>query len=203
MNELLLPKKYLSSSQVELWEKNPARYRYEYFENGKRLETIYLKFGSRIHKMIEDGSHEEMLPGLPTYPERELRITTEVRGVPVLAYLDGNDPERNEFGDYKTGKTPWTQSKLQKAEQMLFYAVILRIRQGRIPSRCGLHWIETRDDGGDETGAFRNDKTVALTGKYESLYRTFDERELDRMEEKIVRVAREISDAYREFINEI
>jgi hypothetical protein len=200
---LLLPKKYLSSSQIELWKKNPERYKSEYFLKGQKLKTRYLEFGSSIHKMIENKEHEEVLPGIPTYPQSELRLTCEIKGVPVLMYIDGNDPQNNEFGDYKTGKTPWTQTKLQKSDQMLLYATGIRKINGKKPDRCGLHWIETFDEGGSSSGFFRDDKRVNITGKHVTLYRQFDDRELDRMEEEVLKVALEISEAYKEFINEI
>lgn len=203
MESLLLPKKYLSASQMELWEKSPDRYRSEYFEKGKKLRTRYLEFGGYIHKMIEDGTYHEHLPGLRVYSERELRLTAEIRGVPCLSYIDGNDPVEAEFGDYKTGKAAWTQARLQKSEQMLFYAVMLRVRTGKTPTRCGLHWIETYDHEDKEQSFWQDDKQVKLTGRVLTFYRQFDERELDRMEVKILRVAQEISEAYREFINEL
>lgn len=193
----------MSSSQMELWKKNPERYKSEYFERGKKLRTRYLEFGSGVHAMIEDGTYIEQLPHLRVYPERELEIRAEIEGVSCFSYIDGNDPVNNEFGDYKTGKTAWTQSRLQKSEQMLFYAVILRNRTGKIPDRCGLHWIETYDHEDKDQAFWKDDKKVKLTGKVVTLYRKFDERELDRMESEIVKVAYEISDAYREFINEI
>lgn len=50
---LILPKGYLSWSQKSCWDTNPVRYAKEYFEAGDRLDTRYLRFGSKFSKMVE------------------------------------------------------------------------------------------------------------------------------------------------------
>lgn len=50
---LILPKGYLSWSQKYCWDTNPTRYSTEYFEDGKRLDTRYLRFGGAFSKMVE------------------------------------------------------------------------------------------------------------------------------------------------------
>lgn len=202
-NRLLLPKAYLSPSQISLWKSSPERYRSEYFAKGRRLKTKYLEFGNRVHKMIEDGTYRDVLPHLTVYSERELEITCEVNGVPIFAIIDGYEPEPHVFGDYKTGKSAWTQAKVQKHDQFLIYAVVLRKVKGVMPRYCETHWLETAEggDGGDFWD--KVDSPLRLTGHNRTFRRYFDERELDRMEADILRVALEISDAYRKFISEM
>ena len=48
-----------------------------------------------------------------------------------------------------------------------------------------------------------NEKIVQVTGNIKSFHREFDEREIEKMEDLIVKSANEISDAYKLFINEI
>lgn len=200
----LLPRGYLSSSQVELWEKSPERYRKDYFENGPRLDTKYTRFGKEVHGRLEDGTHHDLLPGMTVYPERELKVLVEIRGVPVLSYIDGYDPSDHSFGDYKTAKTPWTPAKLQKSEQMLLYAAVLRKLRGTTPSVCRIHWIGTKEHSDDPDPFWAEvDRKVTLTGETRTLERRFDEREVDRIERKVERVAAEIDAAYREFISSL
>lgn len=52
--KLILPKGYLSWSQIYCWLGNRARYISEYFEDGKRLDTRYLRFGSQFSHMVEE-----------------------------------------------------------------------------------------------------------------------------------------------------
>lgn len=200
---ILLPKQHLSWSQIQIWKSSPERYRREYFENGRKLDTKYLRFGSFIAKMVEDGSHKLLLPTLTVYDKPEYEIKSRVKHiVPILCYLDGYDPTFGIFGEYKTGKIPWTLAKVQKHDQLTFYAMTLRIETGIMPEWCELHWIETREDS-DSGSFFGNDAKVVTTGTIQTFRRYFDERELDRMEEETIKVALEISEAYKAFLSEL
>lgn len=206
---ILLPRGYLSWSQVTCWKSSQDRYRREYFEKSSKLDTKFLRFGKVIAKMIEDGTHHTILPSLVVYDEKEYKIESRIRHVvPVLSYLDGYDPAFNIFGEYKTGKLdkkgnpPWSLAKVQKHDQLTFYAMALRIETGHMPEWCELHWIETMEDV-PKSSFFGNDAKIRTTGRIETFRRHFDPRELDRMEEEIVRVALEISEAYRAYIREL
>lgn len=207
MSKFLLPKPHLSWSQMEIWTKNPERYKREYFENAKKLDTKYLQFGKGIAKSIEDGSYKEILPDLVVYKFPEYKIEAEIQGVPVLSYVDSyyDESELNPhvFREYKTGKHPWTQAKVQKHGQLLFYAVGLRAKIGTMPEYCDLDWIETAESSDSDDFWSQADKKLELTGKMQTFRRYFDERELERMEAEIVKVATEISEAYKKFIEEI
>lgn len=50
---LILPKGYLSWSQISCWLGSQSRYIREYFEDGDKLDTRYTRFGSRFSKMVE------------------------------------------------------------------------------------------------------------------------------------------------------
>lgn len=60
--KLILPKGYLSWSQLDCWKKNKERYIREYFEDGKKLDTRYLQFGGKFSKMVE--RLEEIMVGV-------------------------------------------------------------------------------------------------------------------------------------------
>lgn len=195
---LLLPKGYLSYSQMDLWLKNPSQYKSQYFENGPRIKTRYTEFGKKIAEMIENGLHTQVLPNLIVFPEHEFKIETIVNGVPVLCYLDSYHPDTNEFRDDKTGMKPWTQGKVQSHEQLPFYACALKALTGNTPKKCYIDWLETREV--KKTSGFSS-PSLQLTGKVVPFERIFDEREIMRMEQKIQTVAIQISNAYKEFIS--
>lgn len=206
--KFLLPRKHLSWSQLDLWHKNKDRYRREYFENGKKLDTKYLQFGKGIAKLIEEGKHKELLPDLVVYEKPEFEIRTTIRGVPVLCYLDSYGDKDgliyNTFREYKTGKVPWDQARVQKHGQLLYYAAALKAATGECPWSCDLDWIETTESVQDADDFWAQvDKKLAITGKIKSFHREFDEREVERMENLIEQTAKEISAAYEAFINEI
>lgn len=203
-NKILLPKNYLSWSAMSCWRSSPGRFRREYFECGHKLDTRYLRFGKGIAELIESGKYKKLLPDLIVYEMNEYEIRTDVCGVPILSYLDDYDPVNNVFREKKTGKIPWTQAKVIKHGQLIFYATALKHSLGKMPEYCDLDWIETKD-GSIEVDDFwrENEKIVQVTGNIKSFHREFDEREIEKMEDLIVKSANEISDAYKLFINEI
>jgi len=202
-NKLLLPKPHLSWSQMTCWISNPTRYRKEYFEAGAKLDTKYLRFGSGIHKMIEDGTYHELLPDLEVYDTHEFEVRVEVNDIPTLSYIDSYDEVNNVFRDTKTGKIPWTQAKVQKHDQLVFYATTLKQLTGKMPEYCHLDWIQTKEGEREEESGLHNDRQINVTGLVKSFKREFDIRELERMEDLIVKTANEISDAYKSFLAEI
>jgi len=209
--KLILPRHHLSWSAMNCWISSPARFRREYFECGKKLDTKYLRFGKGIAEMIENGTYKELLPDLEVYPVSEHEIRTTIRGVPILSYLDDYDPENNIFREKKTGKKsktgkpPWTQAKVIKHGQLVFYATALKHSVGKMPEYCHLDWIETREKTKDEVDDFwrENEKALQVTGVVKSFYREFDEREVEKMEDLIEKSAWEISEAYQDFLKEI
>jgi len=202
--KIVLCKPYLSWSQMNCWFTNPKRYRREYFENLAKLETKYLAFGKGIAKMIEEGKHKELLPDLIVYPVHEHEIRTRVRDIQVLCYLDSYDPIKNVFREDKTGTQPWDQARVQHHDQLLFYATALKWSTGKMPEYCDLDWIETKVGGMEQDDFWHtNDGLVNCTGVIKSFHREFDEREVERMEDLIVKCATEISEAYINFIKEI
>jgi len=205
MSKLILPKPHLSWSQMTCWLSNPVRFRKEYFEAGKKLSTKYLRFGSGIAKLIEEGKHTELIPDLLVYDTPEYEIKTEVLGVPILSYLDSYDSKNNVFYEVKTGKLPWTRATVIKHGQLVFYATALKHSIGKMPEYCDLQWIETRDAPKSVETGLQNesDDLINVTGRVLSFHREFHEIEVERMEEQIVRVANEISEAYQDFLREI
>lgn len=200
----MLPKPHLSWSQMSCWLSNPTRYRKEYFEAGEKLDTKYLRFGKGIAGLIEEGKHKELLPDLVVYDKPEFEIKTVVAGVPVLSYLDSYDSVNNVFREYKTGKLPWNQSRVQKHDQLVFYATALKWSVGKMPEYCDLDWIQTKEGGVELEDFWRsNERQINVTGLIKEFHREFDEREVERMENLIVKVATEISEAYLKFLEEI
>jgi len=205
MENLILPKPHLSWSQLSCWLSNPNRYRREYFEAGEKLDTKYLRFGKGVAKLVEEGKHKELLPDLVVYEKPEFKIETNVLGVPILSYLDTYNPAENVFREYKTGKIPWTKPRVFKLGQLVFYATALKHSCGKIPEYCDLDWIETKEHSGERVNDFwrDNEKEINVTGRVVSFHREFDEREIEKMENLIVKVANEISKAYQAFLKEI
>jgi len=209
--ELILPKPHLSWSQLSCWLSNPARYRKEYFENSDKLDTKFLRFGKNIAELIESGQHKELLPDLECYDSPEFKIECKIMDlVPCLSFIDSYNAvatphvPANVFREYKTGKIAWNKAKVQKHDQLVFYATMLKWSTGNMPEYCDLDWIETKESANESVDFWRESgKIINVTGRIISFHREFDEREIERMEQLIVKVAYEISDAYQAYLKEI
>ncbi len=203
--KLILPRRHLSWSQLSCWLSNPKRYRQEYFENGQKLDTKFLRFGKNIATLIEEGKHKVLLPDLETYDTPEHKIEAKVAHiVPCLSFLDTYDSRTNVFREFKTGKIAWTKAKVQKHDQLTFYATMLKWSTGKMPEYCDLDWIETTEGSNESVDFWRESgKIISVTGRVVSFHREFDEREIERMEQLIVKVAWEISDSYQNYLGEL
>lgn len=237
---LLLPKGYLSWSQIYTWTTNKARYIKEYFEDAERLDTRYLRFGSLFSKMVEDlGEIMKRIPnrmmaiqelkknyqidenmelvlmeldidGISEYQigysgkDGDTHPVVKVRGiVPILCFFDKYRPDFS-IGEYKTGLQPWTMARVQKHDQLLMYGVGLKSCGKPLPAYADLHWIETKESQRETTDFWREgEKIISATGKIKSFHREFDVREFERMEDTIIKVAWEISDAYQDHLAQI
>lgn len=201
---MILPRPHLSWSAMNCWMTNKDRFRREYFENADKLDSRYLRFGKGMAKMIEEGKHKELLPSLVVYDTPEFEIRCNVLEVPILSYLDSYDSKNNVFREYKTGKVPWDQPRVQKHDQLTFYATALKYKTGNMPAYCDLDWIETRENTINPTDFWREgEHMIDVTGRILTFHREFDYREIERMEELITRYANQISEAYIKFIEEI
>lgn len=226
-SKLILPKPHLSWTQLDMWIKSEARYRREYFDSAKKLDTKYLRFGGRFAQMVEDmeaiikrtndralaieelgreylmtDNMKAVLMELEIEGISEFEIRTKVKGiVPCFSLVDKYNPMENALREYKTGKVPWTQAKVQKHEQLVFYATMLKWDGKPMPEYCDLDWIETKETERENEDFWREQpKILDVTGRILSFRREFDEREIERMEDLIVKTAFEISDAYQEHI---
>lgn len=237
----MLPKGYLSWSQMQIWMNNRDRYIREYFEDAKRLDTRYLRFGSAFSKMVEnlceimnripnrmlaieelrkeypmDDNMVSVLMELDIEGISEFQIgnsgkqgdpcsVVKVRGiVPVLAFFDKYIRRTNALREYKTGLAPWTMAKVIKHDQLPYYGVCLKWAGLPLPPYADLDWIETKEVEEERQDFWRDGaKVILATGKIKSFHREFDEREFERMEELIIRVAWEISDAYQDHLAQL
>lgn len=200
MTSLLLPKGYLSYSALTCFKTSKKRFAVEYFENGDRLNTAELRYGKFIAKLIEKNEHKTMLPSLTVYDVHEYEIKVKIDGVPLLSYIDNCKPDFTSFRDDKTGVKPWNNVRVQKLNQLLFYAVAIRAKHGKAPKDAYIDWIETVKF--TPTGLHHGDN-IRATGRVESFRRVFDERELDIYQADIIKTAHQISDYYKEWIGDI
>jgi hypothetical protein len=192
-NKILLPRGYLSYSALRLWESSKAKYRAKYyfgeegFQGGKEMQ-----YGKRFAAAMENGEDEDILISaasslIPKYSKIEFEIKVEFNGIILLGKLDSFDPKTKSFLEYKTGKYPWTQAKVDADEQMTTYFMLIYLKYKKLPKEAYLDWVET-----EET----NEK-INFTGQMKSFKTKRNLTQILRMANKFKKVAQEISDDYK------
>lgn len=199
---MIRQKEYLSWSQLSLWRASRREYWKRYGLGEDRSQNKYFAKGRELANALEydddgESSNDELLSvvlqNIPKLQFMEYKIEATLKnGEKILSYLDSCSPFDFDFYEYKTGKVPWTQEKVEAHDQLLFYALGLYIEGGRteVPA-CTLYWIETEEDP---------EKGLIYTGVVEVFSRQFTQEEIEAFEDTIIADIEDI-DAfeYKEF----
>lgn len=204
MKNLNLPRKYLSYSQMDLWQKNKSAYRERYYLNGPSFENKETIFGKQTAKLLEDGTTHPILSKVPRYKFMEYKIQVKVLGVPFMGVPDTFSLIKKGFREYKTGKNPWTDVMVHKHNQLVIYSLLTKIKFKKVDPWCELIWIQTRwgtskreFDGHTLEGRTNE---IEFTGKIQIFKRRIAEWERRAMAKKIRSIAEEISEDYTNFL---
>lgn len=149
-NKIVTPRPYLSWSQYDLWNKSPKEYinRYIY---GKTFKNQAMELGSEFAEALEGGEIDNpiwetiriMLGGNGI---AEFQISTDCEGVPLYGKMDNFNEITLCLEEYKTGQSPWTQSKVDKSGQITFYCLMIWLKYKKIPDSIKLCWLPTEKD---------------------------------------------------------
>ncbi len=203
---LVLPKGYLSWSQLDLWEKDKAKYKRQYFMGEKSYQNDAMRYGSHISDVFEGKAkpldHVEQSVKLLAQkcgnPEREIRVGIKTNYGIVYLYGRVDDMEETPGGIFienKTGTNKWTQKKANSHGQVHFYFVLIGEEKGQRPRHGVLQYLPTEEILGI------NQYHRRLTGEILPFiveWNMGDEMEIRR---RIENAAREIDVEYRAFIN--
>ena len=182
----LLRNNYLSWSQMNLWNKSKQQYIDKYVHGKEQFVTKEMKYGRLVAEALEYGKSDDPLIDLVV----NMLPRHEYYEVPKTYHMDNHwemddgsvfDTRAILFGkidaidsdtvihEYKTGKTPWTQYKVNDHGQLNFYACLF---QDEIPGsiKTVLHWLPTKNS--------ENKHGVELTGEHYEFERIFTEDEI-------------------------
>lgn len=178
---------YFSYSQYALFNSSPKAFYKRYGLNEIPPTTKYQRFGKELMESLEFVTTEynevfwkdvsEKIKAVIQLGKVEEKIEISVSGFDkkLLGIIDALSITDKFFVEIKTGKIPWTQSRVLKDEQVLFYALLIYRSTGNIPT-ASLLWAETEEDvNGD----------IAYTGKSEVFFREFTEKEIVDFELKV------------------
>ncbi len=215
---MLRQKDYISWSQYSLWTRSKREYWKKYGLGEDRSANKFFTKGKELADALqydEDGEYSSdgllsfVLENVPKLSIMEHKITVELLNREnILCLLDSYDGIGEDFYEYKTGKEPWTQEKVDAHDQLLMYALAIYIKGGRlnVPD-CKLFWIETEEteDGLKYTGVieeFSREFTIQEVLDFEQTLIAAIE-EIDAFEYVELEIADEVMDRYIEIKEQI
>lgn len=187
---------------MDLWQKNKDQYRARYYFGGPGFESKETIFGKQFAKMMEDDIKHSVADLVPRGDKTEYRVLHDIKGVPVLGYIDSLDTQQNCIYEFKTGKEPWDNVRVAKHDQLVIYSLLVKKKLGKVDPYVRLVWIQTKETmqeyhiGGV---TFGSKPKIDFTGHVETFKRRIVQWERDKMEEKIRRIAEEIHEDYQQY----
>tara|TARA_R110000851_G_scaffold185935_2_gene335201 strand:+ start:2142 stop:3050 length:909 start_codon:yes stop_codon:yes gene_type:complete len=182
-------KEHFSFSQYNTWKTSPKEYFKKYVVENKYKSTKYQQFGKDLMESLEFDKEVGVVKGIPKelisyLSDRDFEEEFIIDGKSIgskknlLGFVDAISKDKLNFDEIKTGKHEWTQDMVDKNEQVLFYAMLIRMKYNVIPF-CRLLWVETYED--EISGE------VKFANHVEVFYRTFTISELDKFESSVLK----------------
>lgn len=199
---MLLPKKYISVSQINLWYSDRQKYIDRYFLDLPQEPSIYMDFGRQFatstETYINDGIIDNNLPHFYLDKIRPLKgleaekpISLSINDIQVVGFIDAWDMANNRIIDFKTSGKPWTIHTLQCSLQMKVYALAMFVNGDKIPE-TQINWLGTK----------RTKDGLSFTGESYELRHTFEMDDLLKAIVLIEETCKEISAVYSQFIHQ-
>jgi len=190
-------REHFSWSQYDLWHRSKREYWKRYSLGAEQKSNRFFDKGKELATFIETGEVissgndgflklvAEQVPKLDI-PEQELRFSVVLNtgeDKEILCFVDSGAEDGTEFLEYKTGKIPWTQERVDKHDQMLFYALGYFLNGCRAVPKAKLVWVETMDTKEDG---------LLYTGKVECFERKITTDDLADFHKRVVDTIEEI-----------
>jgi len=201
----MLPRKYLSYSAWILWNQNKQAFRDQYYSGEfKKFSSPETDFGSKIADMIEAG--DPSVDFIPRYSFPEFKLEVPFEETLLHGRIDSFCPETFSFMDHKTGRVKWTDKKVSKLKQLVFYSLLCQMLFGKVNDTAKLVWIETELN--DEPLMYKGrilsrKKEVRMTGNLEVFERVITQEERDKMKEQLIKDIRDIKEDYIKWITSV
>jgi hypothetical protein len=198
---MLLPKPYISVSQINLWYSDRQKYINRYFLNLPEEPSIYMNFGKQFAENTEAYIKDGII--MDTFPdfyidkirpmkglEAEKEISMSINDIQVKGFIDAWDVQNNRVIDFKTSKIPWNINNLKNSLQMKVYALAMFVNGDQIPE-CQINWL----------GTTKTRKGLDFTGESFELNHTFEMDELLKAIVLIEQTCKDISEIYEAFLH--
>jgi hypothetical protein len=168
--EKMTPRGYISWSQLDLWERNPERYKETYIYGGKNKTNSGQDFGKKMADGLEreEATGDEVLDAvmsmLPKHEIMDKEFDVEFGSregvIKIKAKPDSMKADGTAFIEYKTGQEMWTKQKVDAFGQITFYAAAIWLKTGKIPREIELVHVKTQ-----KTGKVAPEAEIEATGE--------------------------------------
>ncbi len=160
---------YISWSAMNMLERDEEGYIAKYLNGQTGFSNEAMDFGKVVAEALQDEKSADphiryIITFLPRFDTPELEITAKYKKRKLLGRPDTIMASFKEFREYKTGRTPWSQTKVDSHGQLVFYATIIFLLKKKIPTAY-LDWIPTEygEDGLKLTGEIKTFKRKPIT----------------------------------------
>jgi hypothetical protein len=197
---IMLPKPYISFSQLALFSQNKEQYRKQYYEQQYSGSSPELRYGSHVHKLYENN--DPSVSHLPRYDIPEKRFEVTIEGIQVVGIIDSLSSFDLSFIDLKSGAKKWTEKKVTQHKQLPFYAMILSAIHEQYEYNSSILWVGTRKiyKQGWDGESYRSKKyDIELTGEWLKLDRVITRDDIMATKEWLVSTTMAISSDYAEY----
>lgn len=206
MLDLLLPKGYLSHSQIDLWEKSPDSYRKTYYGGQRFNGNMYTDFGNEVTLAMERG--EEWTKCVTdeiksvcgfNFSTFERDFVVDIDGIPFKGSIDQFEASNGILAEQKTVMRPWSRNKINNHLQFDRYSLAVEIMDGKVNDLC--YFIDARSAKRRKTEEVcghivEGDEELYLTGEVNVIERYVTAGDREREFERIRRVGREIAEDF-------
>ena len=97
-----------------------------------------------------DARHKFLVEvGMPRLAIPEHRVEATYNGIALVGIIDTCAEDYKAFREYKTGRAPWTQGRVDAHGQLDFYAALIWLNHKILPTAY-LDWVRTTVD--EQTG---------------------------------------------------
>jgi len=195
--QLILPKPYLSHSQVELWVKSPDSYRKTYYGGQRFNGNMYTDFGNEITLAMEQNAPWTAF--IPRFSVFEREFTVDIDGIPFKGSIDQFEPSTGCFAEQKSVMKRWTDKKIADHKQFDRYSLAIEIMDGFVQDLA--YFIDVRTGKRKKTEEVcghivEGDDELYLTGEFNVIERIVTASDREREYQQISRVGREIAEDF-------
>jgi hypothetical protein len=142
---------------MDLFERNVEKWKRLYIYGEEMTINNGMEFGRKMAEGLEndeitgDMALDLVMERLPKFEIMDKPIEAILKNgknkIPLLAKPDTMKADMTAFKEYKTGQEPWSRKKVDESGQVTFYATVLFILSGKIPSDIELVHVQTAKEG--------------------------------------------------------